>query len=545
MTEPPRPPADGDDLDTLVGVTRSLFDDASAFVGLVGPDESLVYANPAAREVIDETPAELYGRQFPETGWWTDDETRGDRIRENLAAALDGNRRTFPTTHPRTDGGEVEVRVELNPVYGPDVDADGDAPVTAVVVIGYDVTERTELASAHAATTEALEGLYRVAADAGLDLDEAVRRLLAVGRERLGLGEAFLSRIDDDTQVVEVSLTDRLELDDGSQLSLSTSYCKYTLASDDGVFDVNGDGDEAVADAVRAEHAFSCYVGAEITVDDAVYGTICFSDLDPRGEPFGEAERTFVQLLAQWLGYELERRGRERRLERQNERLEEFADMVTHDLRAPLNVAGGRADLAREALAGLPAEDDAAALTDARESLAEASDALDRMETMISELRTLAEEGKVVGTPTLTPLRDVIERAASSSLPADATLSVEVPRGTEVVADAERLRTLFENLFSNVGTHAGTGVAVTVGVTDDAPSDSGFYVADDGTGFAGPRRDVFEEGFTTSSDGTGYGLSIVESIATAHGWSITASDSDAGGARFEVHDVSLEPRLDG
>ncbi|WP_342661900.1 ATP-binding protein [Halomicrobium katesii] len=45
---------------------------------------------------------------------------------------------------------------------------------------------------------------------------------------------------------------------------------------------------------------------------------------------------------------------------------------------------------------------------------------------------------------------------------------------------------------------------------------------------------MFERGFTTSEEGTGFGLAIVDTIVRAHDWSITVGRSDAGGARFEV-----------
>ena len=45
---------------------------------------------------------------------------------------------------------------------------------------------------------------------------------------------------------------------------------------------------------------------------------------------------------------------------------------------------------------------------------------------------------------------------------------------------------------------------------------------------------MFEAGVTTTSDGTGFGLPIVESIVLAHGWTIEAGESADGGARFDV-----------
>ncbi|MDG5818646.1 ATP-binding protein [Natronococcus sp. A-GB7] len=47
------------------------------------------------------------------------------------------------------------------------------------------------------------------------------------------------------------------------------------------------------------------------------------------------------------------------------------------------------------------------------------------------------------------------------------------------------------------------------------------------------RGDVFDHGYTTSVDGTGLGLSIVDAIAEAHDWTVSAGESDDGGARFE------------
>jgi len=76
-------------------------------------------------------------------------------------------------------------------------------------------------------------------------------------------------------------------------------------------------------------------------------------------------------------------------------------------------------------------------------------------------------------------------------------------------------------------------VTVTVGSLED-----GFYVADDGPGIPeADREKVFESGYSTDGDGTGLGLAIVRRIAQAHGWDVTLTTSESGGARFEFHGV--------
>jgi signal transduction histidine kinase len=82
--------------------------------------------------------------------------------------------------------------------------------------------------------------------------------------------------------------------------------------------------------------------------------------------------------------------------------------------------------------------------------------------------------------------------------------------------------------------HTSAGVNVTVGALDD-----GFYVADDGPGIPESERDdVFEAGYSTNEDGTGFGLDIVREIVEAHGWTIAVTESESGGARFEITGLS-------
>jgi signal transduction histidine kinase len=64
---------------------------------------------------------------------------------------------------------------------------------------------------------------------------------------------------------------------------------------------------------------------------------------------------------------------------------------------------------------------------------------------------------------------------------------------------------------------------------------AGFYVADDGRGIpAADRERVFREGYSTGDDGSGLGLAIVANVVDAHGWTVSVTESAAGGARFDV-----------
>jgi signal transduction histidine kinase len=214
-----------------------------------------------------------------------------------------------------------------------------------------------------------------------------------------------------------------------------------------------------------------------------------------------------------------------REIERQNERLEEFASVVSHDLRNPLNVATGRVDLERR-------QRDS-------ENLEAAARALDRMDRLVSDVLTLARQGQDIGEVAPVSLATVAERAWESVDAPDATL--EVVGDGSFYADETRLRQLFENLLRNAVEHAASDVTVTVDwlvADEDADVAPGFYVADDGPGIPpGEREAVFEFGYSAAPEGSGLGLTIVETIAEAHGWTVVVTESETGGACFEFRGV--------
>jgi len=222
-----------------------------------------------------------------------------------------------------------------------------------------------------------------------------------------------------------------------------------------------------------------------------------------------------------------DRRERESQLERQNDRLEQFARLVSHDLRNPLSVAETRLELLHR--------------TGDEEHYRKASEAHDRLDTIVEDVLELARRGRTVDDPE--PVGVERTAAAAWDLTATADTALELTRSGTITADEGRLRALFENLFRNALVHGGQETVVTVGVFDGGPADGGgFFVADDGPGIPETEREtVFEAGHSTDEGGTGFGLNIVETIAEAHGWAVFAVDTadlafdsapDGSGAAF-------------
>jgi len=204
----------------------------------------------------------------------------------------------------------------------------------------------------------------------------------------------------------------------------------------------------------------------------------------------------------------------ERQLQQTNQRLEQFASTVSHDLRNPLNTMEGSLELAET--------------TGDPEDFDRCRQAVSRMRRLIDDLLALAREGETIGDQEPVDLAAVVEESWATVETANATLVTGIDQ--TVLADESRLKQLFGNLVRNAIEHGNDSVTVAIGELD-----GGFYLEDDGPGIPENERDeVFDAGYSTSTDGTGFGLAIVREIADAHDWEIAVTESGTGGARFEI-----------
>ncbi|WP_435062216.1 sensor histidine kinase [Halobaculum sp. EA56] len=332
----------------------------------------------------------------------------------------------------------------------------------------------------------------------------------------LRLNAVYL-RSSDDERLVPVSVTGEARELFGEVPSLGPGSVAW---------DVYESGEPACHDDVRRASNVAnpeTPVRSELVMPLGEHGVFLAGSTRP--DRFDDADVALAKLFGDTVEAALDRaerealmRRRERELARQNERLDDFASVVSHDLRNPLNVAQGRLEL-------LADDCDSPHIDHMAEAHA-------RMESLIDDLLTLARTGRSVGETEPVPLAPTVT-SVWNTVDGGGALSVDDDVGV-VEADASRLRELLENLVRNAVEHGGDDVRVAVDRLDGEERD-GFYVADDGPGIPPERREeVFERGETTADDGTGFGLAIVSEIASAHGWRVRATESADGGARFEV-----------
>lgn len=390
---------------------------------------------------------------------------------------------------------------------------------SGVSVYFRDITERMEREQEIKTRERALRNAYKIIVDGDRSLSSQIDALLEVGRDLIGTDYATFSHIDGDLYEFEaVAVAASVELEGGETTDLvEMPICERVLQTEHPLV-LNDVGAEA-PELDDSAWEIACYLGAPVVVEDAPYGTFCFYDLESRSEDFTEWETTFVELLTDWVGSELTQKRASEQLLRQNERLDEFASVLSHDLRNPLTVAGGRLELVRDECEST--------------HLDGIEQAHERMETLIEDLLVLSREGDAVTDFEPVDLTTMAEECWTTVETADATLVTDID--CRVQTDPTRLKQLFENLIRNAVEHGGANVTITVGELDE-----GFYIEDDGPGIPeSDRTEVFTAGFTTNAEGTGFGLSIVKRIAEAHNWEIGLSEATNGGTRFEIIDVEF------
>lgn len=217
-------------------------------------------------------------------------------------------------------------------------------------------------------------------------------------------------------------------------------------------------------------------------------------------------------------------RNRKRDLERANETLERLLSVISHDIRNPLNVIQGRARVARDG-------------DDVETQLESIQSSANRIDEILSDALTLTRETDPVTLEAI-DLSAVAERGWDHVETDGVTL--ETACECSIECDPGRVEQLFENVFRNAIEHGDSVTTVRVGAIDSHDATSrGFFIADDGAGIPEEARQrVLEDGYTTSEDGTGLGLSIVSGIVESHGWQMRITDSQSGGARFDITGVT-------
>lgn len=225
---------------------------------------------------------------------------------------------------------------------------------------------------------------------------------------------------------------------------------------------------------------------------------------------------------------ELRRLEKTAELNKQLAQIGELTAGVVHELRNPLSVIAGMAELILRKCA-----DGDAYHGKAQTIFSEAG----HMEQLISQFLSFAKPFEL--RQALCPPMEVVERSVELAAPLAAHRQVELLVETrsglpEILVDSSKMAQALSNILRNAVEVSAPGAGVRF-QTRHIGDRIVFRIEDRGPGIhVGENDDLFSAFFSKKEGGTGLGLSIVHRIVTAHEGAVTYGNVGDGGAWFEV-----------
>ncbi|WP_200257053.1 diguanylate cyclase [Halorhodospira neutriphila] len=183
---------------------------------------------------------------------------------------------------------------------------DEDGELVRLSTIMRDLRRQKRLQEALDQRQQWLERLQAITGDPAQSLAAKLTALLALGTEVFRLPCATLGHVEEEAYVLRAVAPEHGSLQPGQRQELELSCSSQVLGAH---------GPVGVHDASRAAHrdhpcywvhAIEAYLGVPVWLGEATYGTLLFYSHEPR-EPYNRFERQFLQLMGQWVTYELTR----------------------------------------------------------------------------------------------------------------------------------------------------------------------------------------------------------------------------------------------
>lgn len=278
-------------------------------------------------------------------------------------------------------------------------------------------------------------------------------------------------------------------------------------------------------------------LASPLTWGDELLGIVAFHSKTPR--KWTEADIALIEAAAREVSIALSHAHQfadavdaAEKLRKVDELRSDFVAMVSHELRSPMTVVAGIADILKKRQAALT-DDQRRELID---TLGREARRLTRLVSEVLDLEAI-EQGHMELHTGETDLAELAREAVTDAGIAHRTdLSAE--RGDAVVfADSDRIKQVLLNLMSNAAkfTDDDSGIRVTVSPEKDAVK---VTVADQGPGISEPNKLRLFQRFSRldtegrRKPGSGLGLYLSRSIIEAHGGDIWVDSELGRGSSF-------------
>ncbi len=218
-------------------------------------------------------------------------------------------------------------------------------------------------------------------------------------------------------------------------------------------------------------------------------------------------------------------------LERSNQELDQFAHVVSHDLKAPLSVINCACEILQRKYADHQTPESA-------ELLAHSGAAAQRMGALIDDLLQYASVGGRHNPFDTTACDAALDEALANLQPQIAASGATVTRDAlpTVVGDKAQLAELFQNLIGNAIKYRSDAPPLIHISAQRTTNEWLFCVRDNGIGIEPQQADrvfvLFQRLATSQIPGTGIGLAVCKKIVQRHGGRIWVESAGQTGSTF-------------
>lgn len=253
--------------------------------------------NDACLAGLGYTREDVVGRRGDEIDHWL---TPDDQVRFIERLKREGSIRNFEAVFQTACGERRDCLVSAERIeyHGK----------SCMITLSRDITKRRRAEQALWKNRQAIRALHDISSSQGQSFKDRVEALLQLGCRifELPIGMQTVVR-GEELEVRQVNAPSTIYYE-SMRVPLGNTYCNETLRRNGPLsFEHAGASPEWQRHPAYAALKVESYIGTSISGLERTYGTLCFVGVEPRKRDFTETEKDFIQLMARWLGGELDR----------------------------------------------------------------------------------------------------------------------------------------------------------------------------------------------------------------------------------------------